>query len=222
LSPTQRSRGTSSDESGKAAPERSRELVDVAARLFRERGYDATSMQTIADEMGILKGSVYHYVRTKEDLLWMVVEPPLRQLTESVRKILTDADRSFDQRIRDAMAMHAHSFELNYPHMHVITLENGETLSDPRRGDFEAMRHEYFKIWRTAVSDGQSSGEVRAELDVRTTVQAIFGMLNWMSRWFVPGRKAKARDVSDTFAEIFLKGVAPTRKAAARGKRSGT
>jgi AcrR family transcriptional regulator len=192
----------------KPAPERSRELVDVAARLFRDRGYDATSMQEIADEMGILKGSVYHYVRTKEDLLWMVVEPPLRELVDTARRILEDESIPVVDRLGQAMEAHARSFEVHYPHMFVITRENGETLSPKRREEFDAMRDEYFKIWRAAVLQGRRSGELRDDTDVRNTVQAIFGMLNWMSRWFTPGRRSSAGDVARDFATILARGIA--------------
>jgi AcrR family transcriptional regulator len=191
----------------KSSPVRQEELVTVAARLFRERGYDATSMKEIADEMGILKGSVYHYVRTKEDLLWMVVEPPLRGLVEQARGLLSAPDRSVKQRLADATMAHAGSFEVHYPHMFVITRENGETLSPARRREFDAMRSEYMRLWVEAVQSGIDNGELRDDLNPRVAVHAIFGMLNWMFRWFVPDRSLDAQDIAVGFADIFTRGV---------------
>jgi AcrR family transcriptional regulator len=49
-------------------------MIDVAARMFQERGYDATRLQDIADEVGLLKGSLYHYIDSKEDLLFRLLE----------------------------------------------------------------------------------------------------------------------------------------------------
>lgn len=167
-------------------------------------------MQEIADEMGILKGSVYHYVKTKEDLLWLVVEPPLRELVQTARTILTDDSVPLFERLHRAMEAHARSFEVHYPHMFVITRENGDTLSPARRKEFDELRNEYFKIWKAAIVKGRKSGEVRSDLDVRTTVQAVFGMLNWMFRWFTPGQGANAKDVARTFADLLARGLAPT------------
>jgi AcrR family transcriptional regulator len=191
----------------KASPLRHDELLDVAARLFRERGYDATSMQEIADEMGILKGSVYHYVRTKEDLLWLIVEPPLRDLVDQATTILTATDRTVCERLTDATKAHARSFEIHYPHMFVITRENGETLAPKRKKEFDAMRHEYLSLWLKAVNEGVASGELRSDIQPRVTVHAIFGMLNWMFRWFVPGKSLTADEVATDFAEILVRGI---------------
>jgi AcrR family transcriptional regulator len=194
----------------KASPLRHDELLAVAARLFRERGYDATSMQGIADEMGILKGSVYHYVRSKEDLLWLIVEPPMRDLVDQAATILTAADRTVCERLTDATKAHARSFEIHYPHMFVITRESGETLAPMRKKEFDAMRHEYFSLWLTAVNEGIASGELRADIQPRVTVHAIFGMLNWMFRWFVPGKSLTADEVATDFAAILVRGITTT------------
>lgn len=168
-------------------------------------------MQEIAAEMGILKGSVYHYVRTKEDLLWMVVAPPLRELVDAARTILRDDERPLSERLASAMEAHARSFELHHPHMFVITRENGQTLSPARRKEFDDLQAEYFRIWKAAIMEGRKSGEVRDDLDVRTTVEAIFGMLNWMSRWFKPGPRTDAREVARDFATIIASGISPSR-----------
>jgi AcrR family transcriptional regulator len=196
----------------KSAPERNAELVGVAAQLFVERGYDATSMQEIADRMGILKGSVYHYVRTKEDLLWMVVEPPLRELVETAQKILGETSRPLKDRLAAAMETHAESFEAHYPHMFVMTRENGETLSDKRRADLDALRRTYFQLWRKTIVAGQKSGELNPDLEPSVVVHGIFGMLNWMFRWFRPGGRMPARDVADEFARIVIEGLRPQGK----------
>jgi AcrR family transcriptional regulator len=197
----------------KATPERNDELVAAAAELFRERGYDATSMQEIADRMGILKGSVYHYVRSKEDLLWMVVEPPLRQLVETAQKILGETSRPLSERLYAAMESHAESFEAHYPHMFVMTRENGETLSDKRREDLDALRRKYFQLWRKAIVAGQKAGELRDDIDPSVAVHGIFGMLNWMFRWFHPGGRMAAKDVAHQFGSVVIDGLLPAGSA---------
>lgn len=190
----------------RTAPQRNEELIHAAAKLFRERGYDATSMQEIADEMGILKGSVYHYVKTKEDLLWMVVEPVLTRLVEQAEEIFA-ADGDYASRLRKAMINHAVSFEQNSPHMFVITRENGDTLSDKRREDVVALRSRYYNIWRDAIIAGQKKREFRKDIDSAIAVHGIFGMLNWMFRWFRVDGKASAESVAEQFADMVLDGL---------------
>jgi TetR/AcrR family transcriptional regulator, cholesterol catabolism regulator len=183
------------------------ELRIVAARLFRDQGYDATSMQDIADEMGILKGSVYHYVRTKEDLLWMVVEAPLRDLVKDVEKILTDDSIPLGDRMTKAMEQHARSFEVDYPYMFVIVGETGDALAPARRRAFAELQARYTTIWEHALQAGVKDGTLRADLEVRIVCQAIFGMINWMFRWFKPGQSLSATEVASTFSTILLQGI---------------
>src|SRR3954471_18531318 len=63
------------------------EVLDAAARLFSERGYADTSVQLVADELGILKGSLYHYIRTKEDLLFWLLEAVHRDVEEILEQV---------------------------------------------------------------------------------------------------------------------------------------
>lgn len=204
--PVQKSSG-SGGEPGTNGDRRA-ELLSVAARLFRERGYDATSTQDIADEMKIRKPSVYHYVKTKEDLLWMVVEPPLRELVANAEEILSPAsDAPAMKKLADAMEAHARSFEEHYPHMFVITQEHGKSLSASRRKEFDSLRESYTQLWIDAVEAGMKSGELRADLDARLTVYAILGMLNWMFRWFTPGRRFEGDQVAHSFAALLDKGL---------------
>jgi AcrR family transcriptional regulator len=193
------------------AADRRPELIAIAAQLFRERGYDATSTQEIAAAMNVRKATLYHYVRTKEDLLWMVVEPPLRELVDNASEILSPRSKAPTiEKLSTAMAAHASSFEAHYPHMFVITQENGRTLSEPRRTEFATMRNDYTALWIAAVKAGIGSGELRGDLEPRLTVYAIFGMLNWMFRWFTPGRGFSADDVAASFATLLAAGISAT------------
>jgi AcrR family transcriptional regulator len=196
-----------------SAPTRIDELIAVSARLFVTRGYDATSMQEIADEMGILKGSVYHYVRTKEDLLWMIVEPRLTELVEIATAIFADADRPVLARISAAIEANAERFEIDYPYMIVITRENGETISAERREQFTALRDRYHQLWKSAITEGIASGELRGDLDASVTVEAIFGMVNWMFRWYHPEGPLSAREIGGAFAAIVTAGIASPSRA---------
>lgn len=85
-------------------------------------------MQDIADAFGILKGSLYHYVKSKEDLLWLSVEEPLNNLVDSAATILADRSLPVIERIRLAIASHVGCFERYYLHMIVITGEYATTL----------------------------------------------------------------------------------------------
>jgi TetR/AcrR family transcriptional regulator, cholesterol catabolism regulator len=158
--------------------------------------------------MKIRKASLFHYVRTKEDLLWMVVEPPLRQLVANAQVILSpDSDAPAMKKLSDAMEAHARSFDELYPHMFVITQEHGKSLTASRRTEFDALRESYTQLWVDAVEAGMKSGELRGDIDARLTTYAILGMLNWMFRWYAPGRRFSSDEVAHQFASLVGKGL---------------
>ena len=61
---------------------RTREIIAAAAKLFKEKGYHATTIQDVADEVGMLKGSLYYHIKSKEELLYLVTKEPIRELIE--------------------------------------------------------------------------------------------------------------------------------------------
>src|SRR5438132_6755602 len=86
--------------------ERGEEVYRAALRLFREKGYHATSMQEIADAVGLYKGSLYHYIGGKEDLLVQVFRRTLGGLVEAVERIAADRESSAAERLRRAIRAH--------------------------------------------------------------------------------------------------------------------
>src|SRR3954451_16198756 len=78
-----------SEAAARNTPRRKRdeEVLDAARRLFAERGYADTSVQDVADELGILKGSLYHYIRTKEDLLFWLLEDVHSDVEEILEEV---------------------------------------------------------------------------------------------------------------------------------------
>jgi AcrR family transcriptional regulator len=186
---------------------RKEDVVAAAAELFRERGYDATSMQDLAAALGIRKSTLYHHVATKEDLLWLVMREPLTELVADVRAIFEDKSRGTVERIREAIAVHCTSFERHHPQMFVITRENGETLSPELQAQISELRAQYLALWKRVITAGKRSGELRSDLDAAVTVEAILGMVNWMFRWFRPGGRLSAAAVAAEFARLIEPGL---------------
>src|SRR2546427_3666641 len=84
---------------------REAELLRVATRLFRQRGFHATSMQDLAEALGMNRGSLYHYIASKDDLLWAIVTEALERLDAHVRPIL-ESDEPPVERLRKAIEEH--------------------------------------------------------------------------------------------------------------------
>src|SRR5262245_38456486 len=101
------------------------EIVAAAARVFRSKGYQAATVQDIADAVGILNGSLYHHCKSKADLLYLIVKEPIVRIYARVAEI-TASDLPARERLRLAIQAHLEAFDQHYPHLFVALRERDE------------------------------------------------------------------------------------------------
>lgn len=197
------------------APPRPRheELTAAAVRLFRERGYHATSMQDLAEAVGVQRGSLYHYIAAKEDLLWEIMARTMQTLWAAVDPVAR-TDRPAGARLRDAISAHLEAASRIRDEMTILHVEL-KSLSRRRREQMVAMRDGYERIFRGLVRDGIASGEFRA-VNEKAAVFAILGACNWFTQWFDPAGPAGHEAFAETFTGLFLAGLRRSSRTRAR------
>lgn len=187
-----------------------RELVEAqiyeqATRLFAERGFAGTSLQDIADAMGMTRPSLYYYVKNKDELLARLVteitEAPAAA-TEEIAGRELDAVTKLRELVRliaGQQARHAARFQL------VIRSES--ELPDDLAGAHQAAKRRVLDGFTRVVDQGIRSGEFRPR-PVRTTALALIGMCNWVAWWFRPGGVQSPEEVGEQMAEMAVAMVA--------------
>ncbi len=180
-------------------------LFEAATRLFRERGFHATSMQDLADALGMNRGSLYHYIASKDDLLWAIVSGALERLEAEVRPALT-ADVPARERIERGIAAHLRYAAADQDELALLQIEI-RSLPDDRRHELLARRDEYEALWRAAVADGIGREEFRP-VDVRLTTIAILSACNWFVQWYRPDGELSADENAAQIADLYLDGLA--------------
>lgn len=186
-----------------ARPSRWNEIVDAAAMLFREKGFVATSLEDIAREVGMYKGSLYHYIKSKEDLLFAVVREPAERILNELRE-LSALDLPPAEKIRRVTRSHVRVLEENFTYCSVY-LE--EVAGRHRSDEWSAMDREYVAAIVRVIEEGQERGEFGKSLDARTTTLALIGSLNWLTHWYRPDGELKGAEVADRYCDIFLVGM---------------
>lgn len=180
------------------------ELLVSAARLFCEKGYHATSMEDIARELGILRGSLYHHIRSKEELLLEIMTRGVEYLLESVRPIvqaLAPADHKLEALARAHVTAIA-----SQPHVLTVFLHELKSVSRERLPEVLALRDEYELLWRRVIVEGIEQGLFRPG-DVRLTTFGLLGMVNWLYQWYRPGGRRTPEEIADHFADLILHAV---------------
>ena len=191
--------------SKKISPSKEQEIVAVAARLFKEKGYRATTLEDIAAAVGMLKGSLYYYIRSKEELLYLVVRDPIRQAYNKLEEIVT-SEAPVKVKIAQAIVNHMTLFHQHYPHIAVYLHDFHHLMTQLQKNSIETPKN-YQQLWATLLEQGVATGEVRSDLDVKVTGYAILGMCNWVYRWYNPKGALSAEEIADIFTRLVLEGL---------------
>ena len=180
---------------------RESELLRTATRLFRERGFHATSMQDLADALGMNRGSIYHYIESKDDLLWAIVSGALAELEDRVRPILK-GDSPASERLRSAIAAHLGFAADRADELSLVQIELRSLNADRRRTIVE-RRDAYERLWRDAIEAAIAEGSIRPT-DVRLAGIAILSACNWFTQWYRDDGLLSVDEIAAVFADLFL------------------
>jgi AcrR family transcriptional regulator len=200
---------------GARSAKRQRQISDAAAKLFKANGYVNTSMQDLADEVGILKPSLYYHIRSKEDLLYEI----FAEIHEDVRRIMTEVDEheglDSTEELRLWARLHVQHAITHQEKIAVFFQEVG-SLSQERMAPIMAMRQAYERFVLSLIQSEQLAGKVDASLDAKQLSLLAFGVLNWLHVWYRPRGKAGDEKLADLCADFILGGlhsVSPAGKA---------
>jgi TetR/AcrR family transcriptional regulator, cholesterol catabolism regulator len=188
-------------------------IIDVAVRLFGEKGYNATTMRDIAKAVGILPGSLYAHIDSKETLLIEIVEKGIERFL-AIDRLLAASEESPEARMRIAICEHIKVVGEN-PERTLVVFHQWRFLSGPNRARAIAMRRRYAKAFMKIVNDGIANGDFNAKLDARLAVFGILGALNWAPEWYSPSGPMSAEEIGHKMADSLIGGLRPSSGRAA-------
>lgn len=206
--------------SASAQPPRRRqaEVIDAAARVFHEKGYESTSIQDIAEAVGILKGSLYYYIRSKEDLLYEILREVHEEALANMRPV-EEMQGDALQKIRAFVTTHITFNAENLTRMGVF-FHDFRSLSSERQRVIVAARDVYDELLRRLIREGQHEKIVCPDIDPKSVSFAVMGMTNWIYQWYKPGAGRNAREIATEFADLVVNGLACTPGTHRPGHRS--
>lgn len=187
-----------------AARPREAELLATATRLFRQRGFHATSMQDLGEALGMNRGSLYHYISSKDDLLWTILGGALDRLERRVLAVLTSEAPPLT-RLEAAIHEHLRVAADHADELSLIQIEL-RSLSPDRRAEMIERRDAYEARWRAAIAEGIEAGVLRP-FDIRLAGIGILSACNWFTQWYRPGGELSVDQVADAFVRLFMSGL---------------
>jgi len=180
------------------------EILTAAARMFREKGYHATSVKDIADAVGLLKGSLYHYIRSKEELLARLFEGALEGTIREL-ELIAARDAAPTDRLRDMVRAYVAAVTDNMDAVGIYMRE-WTALPAPDLARVRARRRAMRKLFEDVIAEGARRGEFVVQ-DAKIASLAILGMCNWLYEWYRPRGRLTADALADELAARALASV---------------
>lgn len=195
--------------SNKDEPDRLAEIYRAAAQIICDKGYDATSMNDIAEAVGITKSGLYHHVSGKRNLLFSIMNFGMDSLEEQVIVPALEI-KDAEQRLRTIIGNHVQlitsrsTVRGNNPVSIVVDEVSGLTL--PQRRKIDQRKRAYVDLIRAALTQLKDEGKLR-DLDVTAATFSLLGMILWLSRWYSPQGRLSPEQVSEEVTKIALSGL---------------
>jgi AcrR family transcriptional regulator len=179
-------------------------IYRVACRIFRERGYHATSMRAISSALGMQPAALYYWYPSKEDLLFSIMDTAVDALTAHVLEAI-DPAASAPHRLRQAIRAHTIAIADHLDELSIF-LHELKALNHERQIAVMRKRDRYEHIFRDILRKGVAAGEFR-QVDPRLAGYMILAACNWLYNWYHPGGSYRPEDIADAFTDMFLHGV---------------
>jgi len=183
---------------------RREELLRVSAKLFREKGFDGTTIRDISGAAGMHSGSPFYHFKTKQDILVAVMEQGLAEglrKTEEVMALALPSEQKLTQLIRTQLGTILEEGNDFIP----VLLYDWRSLTSANRRRIVAMKDRYDALWQEVIDELKRAGHMPG--DAQLVRLLILGAVNWAGTWYRAGGRLSLDDVAEGAARLFLQGT---------------
>ncbi len=184
-------------------------LLAAAAKTFAERGYHATSMRDLARTSGFSLAGMYHYVESKQALLFQIQDRCFTLVLEGAHAAVATATEP-EARLRAFIRHHVTFFAAHMDEMKVLAHEEAE-LTGTMRAQIRRRKKEYVGLLAQLLGDVPG-----AQADPHIAAYALFGMMNWIYTWYHPAGPTSPATLAEELASLFLNGYIAAHHATPR------
>lgn len=182
-------------------------LLDVAARLFRQKGFAATSLREIASAAEMLPGSIHYRYASKEAILLSLMERAIARLTHAIRDAVA-ASRDPAERLRLALRAHLELLLSGDDAVYVLLYDWRAITSEAARDAVGRLRDRYEAFWDGLIYEAAGAGEIRDRVDLKLLRLFGYGAINWVAQWYEERTAGRTPEqIADAFWGFLAFGV---------------
>lgn len=179
-------------------------ILRNAARIFAEKNYHSTTMRDISRATNVSLAGIYHYCKSKEELLFLIQDNCFGRVLERLEERLREVDDPL-VRLRIFIENHLSFFAANMAEMKVLSHE-AESLAGDLHTHVSTKKDKYTKLARKILKEIQQGQDASPQIDRTVATYALFGMMNWIYNWYDPRGKLKVSELVDNVTRLFLHG----------------
>jgi AcrR family transcriptional regulator len=182
------------------------EILRTAARLFQQRGYDATSMNDVAAALKLSKGGLYHHFQSKDEILFEIMDHAM-EITE--QRVLGPVRGIAHPEERLRMLIRLHIEVVLSPRDREITvmLHENHPLPPTLRKRINTRKKDYVHFVENLIAEVQRARPAKGSVTPRAAAFALLGMVNWIYQWYKPEGDLQAQSLVPQFTELVLGGI---------------
>lgn len=185
---------------------RRREIIRRAAEIFLQKGVGQTSMEDIAQAVGIKREGLYYYFESRNDILLEIILPQSDSLLLNLQRIMSSRMTALEK-LHAAIQSHLHAFYPAYLEMSVALREHHFIRDATKLKQLRRIWDDYSSLWTALIIEGQAAGEFKPDMDAKMVAFAILGMCNWFCRWYNPEKELPIDHIIDIYFNLASSGL---------------
>lgn len=179
-------------------------ILRNAARIFAEKNYHSTTMRDISRATNVSLAGLYHYCKSKEELLFLIQDNCFGRVLERLEEQLKGVNDP-QHKLRIFIENHLSFFAANMAEMKVLSHE-AESLAGDLHLHVSTKKDKYTKLARKILREIQQQHPIKPETDLTVATYALFGMMNWIYNWYDPNGKLKVSELVENISRLFMQG----------------
>jgi TetR/AcrR family transcriptional regulator, cholesterol catabolism regulator len=187
------------------------EILRTAARLFQQRGYDATSMNDVAAALKLSKGGLYHHFQSKDEILFHIMAHAMEITEERVINVVRRIDGTradvTEERLRTLIRLHIQVVLSPEDREITVMLHENHPLPPALRRKINGRKKDYVHFVEHLVADVQRKRNSPSSVTPRAAAFALLGMINWIYQWHKPDGPLTGDALVKQYTDIFFRGA---------------
>lgn len=179
-----------------------REILDAAIEILLEKDIQQVTMEEIAANLLMTKGSLYYYFKNKDDLIYQCHEMFLSESVTGLLKLVKDKE-SASEKLKKAIQFHVH-YLIDYQKIYNLILKPEREFPKKYLSRILKKRTEYEELFDSIIIEGLDNKEFHIT-DVRMARMMVLGAMNWIQQWYSEGGERTKDEIAEVYSEYLLK-----------------